>query len=121
MVMITLHLLARNDIYFCAGVLSFLLLKLCHESINELLSSTITVSEFSIDSDVESNLQHNNMAIRALSPDLEAVTRQELNEDPERLEQDLKHIRDWLAKQPHLTARKGKKLPFNDEKSIICV
>jgi len=61
------------------------------------------------------------MAIRALSPDLEAVTRQELNEDPERLEQDLKHIRDWLAKQPHLTARKGKKLPFNDEKSIICV
>lgn len=47
------------------------------------------------------------MAIRALSADLEAIARQELNEDPARLEEDLKHIRDWLAKQPHLTARTG--------------
>ncbi|PNF24411.1 Retinol-binding protein pinta [Cryptotermes secundus] len=45
------------------------------------------------------------MAIRTLSADLEAIARQELNEDPARLEADLKHIREWLAKQPHLTAR----------------
>jgi hypothetical protein len=61
------------------------------------------------------------MAVRALSADLEAVAYEKLNEDPKRTDEDLKHIRDWLAKQPHLTARKGKKLPFNDEKSIICV
>jgi hypothetical protein len=50
------------------------------------------------------------MAIRALSTDLEAIAGQELNEDPGRLEQDLKHLRDWLAKQPHLTARTGEPL-----------
>jgi hypothetical protein len=47
------------------------------------------------------------MAVRALSPDLEAIAREELNEDPARLEQDLQHIREWLAKQPHLIARTG--------------
>ena len=47
------------------------------------------------------------MEIRPLPADLEAIARQELNEDPARLEQDLKHIRKWLAKQPHLTARTG--------------
>jgi hypothetical protein len=47
------------------------------------------------------------MEIRPLPADLEAIARQELNEDPARLEKDLKHIRDWLAKQPHLTARTG--------------
>jgi dienelactone hydrolase len=47
------------------------------------------------------------MEIRPLPADLEAIARQELNEDPARLEQDLKHMRDWLAKQPHLTARTG--------------
>jgi hypothetical protein len=47
------------------------------------------------------------MDIRPLSADLEATARQELNEDPVRLEQDLQHIREWLAKQPHLTARTG--------------
>lgn len=47
------------------------------------------------------------MAIRTLSADLEAIARQELNEDPARLEADLKHIREWLTKQPHLTARTG--------------
>jgi hypothetical protein len=47
------------------------------------------------------------MEIRPLSADLEAIARQELNEYPATLEEDLKHIRDWLVKQPHLTARTG--------------
>jgi len=55
----------------------------------------------------ESHYLYTAMEIRPLSADLEAIARQELNEDPARLEQDLKHIRDWLAKQPHLTARTG--------------
>ncbi|KAJ9594065.1 hypothetical protein L9F63_014508 [Diploptera punctata] len=45
------------------------------------------------------------MDIRVLSPRLEEVALQELNEDPKRREQDLKYITDWLSKQPHLTAR----------------
>lgn len=48
-----------------------------------------------------------NMEVRALSADLEAIALQELNEDRDRIEEDFKHIRDWLSKQPHLTARTG--------------
>jgi len=47
------------------------------------------------------------MEIRPLPADLNAIAHQELKEDPARLEQDLQHIREWLAKQPHLTARTG--------------
>ena len=48
------------------------------------------------------------MDIRPLSPEILEVAIKDLNEDPTRREQDLKHIRDWLAKQPHLRARTGK-------------
>jgi hypothetical protein len=47
------------------------------------------------------------MAVRVLNAKLYAIAREELNEDPDRTEQDLKHVREWLAKQPHLTARTG--------------
>jgi len=47
------------------------------------------------------------MEVRALSADLEAIALQELNEDRDRIEEDVKHIREWLSKQPHLTARTG--------------
>jgi hypothetical protein len=47
------------------------------------------------------------MEVRPLSADLEAIALQELNEDRDRIEEDLKHIREWLSKQPHLTARTG--------------
>jgi hypothetical protein len=57
------------------------------------------------------------MEIRPLSADLEATARQELNEDPARWEQDLQHIREWLAKQPHLTARTGM---FTVDNAIRC-
>ncbi|XP_049708171.2 alpha-tocopherol transfer protein-like [Helicoverpa armigera] len=45
------------------------------------------------------------MPVRALTPVLAEKARAELNEDPARLEADLQHIKDWLAKQPHINAR----------------
>ena len=67
--------------------------------------------------DTKSHFWYTAMKIRPLSADVEAIARQELNEDPARLEQDLKHIRDWLAKQPHLTARTGM---FTQDKVVRC-
>ncbi|CAH2238104.1 jg18487 [Pararge aegeria aegeria] len=45
------------------------------------------------------------MSIRPLSPELAEKARVELNEDPNRIPSDLQHIKDWLAKQPHIYAR----------------
>ncbi|XP_069691384.1 retinol-binding protein pinta-like [Periplaneta americana] len=45
------------------------------------------------------------MALRKLTPELEELAKKECNEEPARLQQDLQHIRDWLAKQPHLKSR----------------
>jgi exonuclease VII small subunit len=42
---------------------------------------------------------------RPLSEALAKMARQELNETPERVEQDLATIRDWLDQTPHLNAR----------------
>ncbi|CAH0749105.1 unnamed protein product [Diatraea saccharalis] len=42
------------------------------------------------------------MPVRPLNPELAKKAREELNEDPERLEDGLRHLKDWLAKQPHL-------------------
>jgi hypothetical protein len=47
------------------------------------------------------------MEFRALSADLDAIARQELKEGPERIQEDLKHIREWLTEKPHLIARTG--------------
>jgi len=47
------------------------------------------------------------MEVRALTAELEAIALQELNENRDRVEEDVKHIRDWLSRQPHLTARTG--------------
>ncbi|XP_071443193.1 retinol-binding protein pinta-like [Hetaerina americana] len=43
--------------------------------------------------------------IRPLPEDLQEIARTQLNEDPKRIDNDLQHIKDWLSKQPHLTAR----------------
>ncbi|XP_060807666.1 uncharacterized protein LOC106142999 [Amyelois transitella] len=45
------------------------------------------------------------MSIRALSPELAEKARVELNEDPKKVKDDIQHLKDWLAKQPHLRAR----------------
>ncbi|KAK7861949.1 hypothetical protein R5R35_006319 [Gryllus longicercus] len=43
--------------------------------------------------------------VRPLPPALAEAAKRELFEVPERLEADLQHLKDWLAKQPHLKAR----------------
>lgn len=48
------------------------------------------------------------MQIRPLCPELAEKARVELNEDSQRIASDVQHIKDWLAKQPHLRARSGK-------------
>nr|XP_053605471.1 alpha-tocopherol transfer protein-like [Plodia interpunctella] len=45
------------------------------------------------------------MSVRPLTPDLAEKARVELNEDPKRLPGDIQHLKDWLAKQPHLKTR----------------
>ncbi|GBP41111.1 Alpha-tocopherol transfer protein [Eumeta japonica] len=45
------------------------------------------------------------MVVRPLCPELAEKARAELNEDPKRLQEDLQHIKEWIAKQPHLRAR----------------
>lgn len=49
------------------------------------------------------------MSVRPLIPALAEKARVELNEDPQRLQDDLQNIKDWIAKQPHLNARTGEK------------
>ena len=48
--------------------------------------------------------------VGVLSPEeLSKVAKEEVNEDPERVEADINAIREWLAKQPHLQGtRSGK-------------
>lgn len=48
------------------------------------------------------------MSIRPLSNELAEIARLELYEEPNRVSNDIQHIKDWLAKQPHLRARTGK-------------
>lgn len=47
------------------------------------------------------------MPVRPLTPELAEKARLELNEDPKRIESDLQHLKEWIAKQPHLRARTG--------------
>ncbi|KAG6446334.1 alpha-tocopherol transfer protein-like [Manduca sexta] len=43
--------------------------------------------------------------IRELPSDLAKIAKEELNEKPKRTKDDVKHLKDWIAKQPHLNAR----------------
>ncbi|CAH0749101.1 unnamed protein product [Diatraea saccharalis] len=46
------------------------------------------------------------MSVRPLNAELAEKARVELNEDPKRVPDDLKHLKEWIDKQPHLNARK---------------
>lgn len=43
--------------------------------------------------------------IRALPEELQKIACDELNEVPEQIEQNLKDLKEWIEKQPHLKAR----------------
>ncbi|XP_067014812.2 retinol-binding protein pinta isoform X2 [Anabrus simplex] len=43
--------------------------------------------------------------LRPLSPELQEIARKEIGEEPHRTVVDLEHIKEWLKKQPHITAR----------------
>lgn len=45
--------------------------------------------------------------VRELLPELAQMASDELNEVPARIDEDLKTLKDWIMKQPHLTARLG--------------
>lgn len=46
------------------------------------------------------------MPLRELSAELKKKTENQLNEDPNRTPEDIKHIQDWIDKQAFLNARK---------------
>lgn len=48
------------------------------------------------------------MRIRTLHPLLAAKARDELNEEPRRIEESLRVLKEWIAVQPHLKVRTGK-------------
>lgn len=56
-------------------------------------------------------LLRESMSIRPLSKELQAKAIAELNEVPDRIAEDINHIKEWLKKQPHLNPRMGEKLP----------
>ncbi|XP_059608032.1 uncharacterized protein LOC132255878 [Phlebotomus argentipes] len=43
--------------------------------------------------------------IRPIAPELVKIAKEELNEVPERISEDLEALREWIRKQPHLKAR----------------
>ncbi|CAK1603323.1 unnamed protein product [Parnassius mnemosyne] len=45
------------------------------------------------------------MPVRPLSAELAKKASEELNEDPQKLEDSLQHLKEWISKQPHLRAR----------------
>ena len=47
------------------------------------------------------------MPIRTLPPDLDKKARADIGERPDRRQEDIEHIKAWLAKQPHINANTG--------------
>jgi hypothetical protein len=50
--------------------------------------------------------------IRPLNEELQRVAREQLNEDPEEIEECMRKFKDWISKSPHLRAR-------NDDQFLI--
>lgn len=47
----------------------------------------------------------NDKGLRPLSPELQKIATEELNEVPERISDDIEALRAWVLKQPHLRSR----------------
>lgn len=47
------------------------------------------------------------VSVRPLCPELEQKAKRELNETPKKLEEAIQHLKEWIARQPHLRARTG--------------
>lgn len=47
------------------------------------------------------------LSVRPLSAYLSEKAKQELNENPKKIYDDLEALRSWLLKQPHIIARTG--------------
>ncbi|KAJ8726243.1 hypothetical protein PYW07_000941 [Mythimna separata] len=45
------------------------------------------------------------LLVRPFNPDLKLKAEVELNETPKKLEEGIKHLKEWISKQPHLRAR----------------
>ena len=55
--------------------------------------------------------------VGVLSPEeISKVAKEEVNEDPERVEADINAIKEWLSKQPHLQGTRSGKWHFSPEK-----
>lgn len=52
------------------------------------------------------------MSVRSLPKALQEKAITELNEVPNRVQEDIKHIQEWIAKQPHFKIRNGKNISF---------
>lgn len=47
------------------------------------------------------------VTVRPLPPELLEKAKVELYEDPKKLQDNIQHLKDWIAEQPHLKARTG--------------
>lgn len=48
---------------------------------------------------------YGNMTVRELSQELQEEAKKAVNEDPKRIPEDIKYIKEWIGKQPYLVAR----------------
>lgn len=55
-----------------------------------------------------SEMSASTVSVRPLCPELEQKAKLELNETPKKLQEGIQHLKEWIAKQPHLRARTGK-------------
>lgn len=52
------------------------------------------------------------LKIRPVSDELAKIAKEELNEVPKRISDDIASIKEWISKQPHLK-------PFNDDQLLV--
>lgn len=53
-------------------------------------------------------LEMQKVSVRPLSAELAEIAKTELNENPDKIADELEALRSWLSEQPHINARNGK-------------